>query len=258
VSYSGAAALAVQGALRAGAGLVTLAAIDAVRGAVAAQVPEVTHLPLPEEGGPVAGGAGDVIARALPRFDVLLIGPGLGQSEGVRAVVRGVLTAPGCEGLPVVIDADALNALSRWRCWSSEVKARGVLTPHPGELSRLTGESIGVLQADRLGAARRWAAAWGQTLVLKGAHTVVAAPGGRALVSPFATAALATAGTGDVLAGAIAGLLAQGADPFTAAGLEVYLHGAAAEAFRDALGDSGLVAGDLPVALGRAAAALRG
>jgi NAD(P)H-hydrate epimerase len=256
-SYMGAAALTAIGALRAGAGLVTLAAIDRVCAAVASQAPEVTYLPLPEEEDGIAAAAGDMIARALPRFSALVIGPGMGQTLGAQAVVRGVLSAPAGADVPAVIDADALNALARWPAWTEDLKMEAVLTPHPGELSRLTGESISDLQNERLTAARRCAETWRQTVILKGAHTIVAAPDGAAFVAPFATASLATAGTGDVLAGITAGLIAQGLTPRDAAALGVYLHGAAAESFRDELGESGLLAGELARAVARAAASLR-
>ena len=255
--YSGAAALAALGALRAGAGLVTLAAVPSVRQAVAALVPEVTHLPLPESEGGVAAGAGDVVVRTLPDYRCLLIGPGLGLTSEAQAVVRGVLAAPALDSFPVVVDADALNALARQRDWAAQVRARAVLTPHPGELARLSGESIAALQDARLESARRYAREWGQTLVLKGAHTVIAAADGAACVSPFATAALATAGTGDVLAGAIAGLIAQGADPLTAAGVGVYLHGAAAEEYGETYGEAGVLASEIAPALARVAARRR-
>jgi len=261
--YVGAAALACLGALRAGAGLVTLAAIDPVRAAVAAQLPEVTYLPLPEaEEAPSTGSgqgldaaAADLILGALAGHDALLVGPGLSLATGTQALVRRLLAS--APQTPVVVDADALNALSRLAGWQDEVKASAVLTPHPGELARLTGGSVAEVQADRLGTARRSAQGWRQTVVLKGASTVVAQPDGRALISPYANAALATAGTGDVLAGAIAGLIAQGVAPFAAAGLGAYLHGAAAASFEAAYGSSGLLASELGAAIARVAARLR-
>ncbi|HEY4684960.1 MAG TPA: NAD(P)H-hydrate dehydratase [Dehalococcoidia bacterium] len=253
--YVGAAALACLGALRAGAGLVTLAAIDPVRAAVAAQLPEVTYLPLPEADGGIDAAAADVILGALAGHDALLVGPGLGLATGTQALVRRLLAS--APQTPVVVDADALNALSRLAGWQDEVKASAVLTPHPGELARLTGGSVAEVQADRLGTARRSAQGWRQTVVLKGASTVVAQPDGRALISPYANAALATAGTGDVLAGAIAGLIAQGVAPFAAAGLGVYLHGAAAASFEEEYGASGLLASELGAAIARVAARLR-
>jgi NAD(P)H-hydrate epimerase len=256
-NFMGAATLCCIGALRAGAGLVTLAAIDEVRAATASRLPEVTYLPLPEDEGCIAEAAGSVIAREMGRYSALIIGPGLGQEPGPGALVRGLLALPEIAALPVVVDADALNALARWKGWDREIKARAVLTPHPGELSRLTGESVPDLQGERLEAARRYAKAWNQTLVLKGAHTIISNVTGYALVSPFATATLAAAGTGDVLAGVIAGLIAQGVAAWDAAALGVYLHGAAAESFREAYGESGLLAGELSTGVARVAADLR-
>jgi len=120
-----------------------------------------------------------------------------------------------------------------------------IVTPHPGEMSRLTELPVADIQADRLGVAIRQAARWGATVILKGAHTVVAAPDGHARISPFANPALASGGTGDVLAGAVAGLVAQGLGPFDAAALGVYLHGRSGEKVRRELGEAGLLAGDL-------------
>ncbi len=257
LSFSGAAALSAMGALRAGAGLVTLASVPAVRSAVAALVPEITHLVLAEEDGGIAASAGDAIVRALPASDSLLIGPGLGLAPGTQAVVRAVLSAPPVRQRPVVVDADGLNTLARARAWWEGLPERVVLTPHPGELARLSGESIAEVQSARLEAARRYAVRWRQTLVLKGAHSIIAGADGRTLVSPFATPALATAGTGDVLAGANAGLLAQGLDPLEAAGLGVYLHAAAAEEYGEVYGEAGLIASEVAPAIARVAARLR-
>ncbi|MPZ51083.1 MAG: NAD(P)H-hydrate dehydratase [Dehalococcoidia bacterium] len=256
-SYTGAAVLSALGALRAGAGLVTIAAIAPVRAAAGALLPEATFLPLPEREGAIDEAAGDLIARALPAYDALLIGPGLGQAPGTQAVVRGLLTSPAVEPMPVVLDADALNALARQPGWQDEIRCRAVLTPHPGELARLMHSSAAEVQKERLAMARRCAAEWRQTVILKGAHTVIAHPDGQALISPFANALLATAGTGDVLAGAISGLMGQGIDPFSAAGLGVYLHGAAAEQYSEDYGPSGLLASELGAAIARAAARLR-
>jgi NAD(P)H-hydrate epimerase len=255
--YLGAASLASLGALRAGAGLGMVGAVSSVRAAVAANLPEVTFLPLPELEGSLDASAGDVIARSLPGNDVLLIGPGLSTAPGVQSAVRGLLTAEALAGTPVVLDADTLNCLARFPGWSKLVRAKAVLTPHPGELARLAGMSVEEVQTNRLPVAQRLASEWQQTVVLKGAHTVVAASNGTTLVSPFANAALATAGTGDVLAGAIAGLIAQGVEPSIAAGLGVYLHGAAAEQYGDDYGASGLLASELGRGIALVAAALR-
>lgn len=257
-SYTGAATLCCLGALRAGAGLVTLAALPDVRAAAAAQLPEVTYVVLPEESdGTPATDAADAVIRALSGYDVLLIGPGLGMSEGAQALVRGLLASPALADTPAVIDADALNTLARQRDWPDRLTPHAALTPHPGELARLAHSSVREVQSRRLDAAREYAAAWRQTLVLKGAETAVAAPDGRVLLSPFANPALATAGTGDVLAGAIAGLVAQGLQPFEAAGVGAYLHAAAAELYTADYGASGLLASEVAPGIAKAAAKLR-
>ena len=256
-SYTGAATLCCLGALRAGAGLVTLACVPSVRAAVAAQLPEVTFLVLPEQNGGVSHEAAAAVASGLDGYDVLLIGPGLSQSQGAQAVVRTLVTFPELASIPVVIDADGLNALSRAPGWHETIACRAVLTPHPGEIGRLMRRRVAEVQADRLAVARECASTWGQTVVLKGAETVVAGAEGGVMLSPFANAALATAGTGDVLAGTIAGLLAQDVDRFTAAALGVYLHGAAAELYENEYGSSGLLASELGAGIAKVAATLR-
>jgi NAD(P)H-hydrate epimerase len=158
----------------------------------------------------------------------------------------------------VVIDADGLNALAKTVGWWRELKAPAVVTPHPGEMSRLSGRSIAEIQADRLGCAVGCAQEWGKTVVLKGAHTVVASPDGRASLSPFANPALASGGTGDVLAGAVAGFMAQGLSPFEAAVCGVYVHAAAAEEASRERRRAGLMAGDLLPLLPRTIKVLKG
>jgi NAD(P)H-hydrate epimerase len=237
--FVGAARLAAEACYRAGAGLVTIACPAEVQAAVAPALPEATYLLI---------GNGDdraAIAEALDRADVLLIGPGLGQAPATRALVGDLLHAVPDSVRGCVVDADALNALAQSESWSDRMSARCVLTPHPGEMSRLLRTSVDDVQADRLHVALRAADAWGQTVVLKGAHSIVASPGGRALISPHANSLLATAGTGDVLAGVIAGLMAQGGEPSDAAACGVYLHGMAAEELKGDLGDRGMLASDL-------------
>jgi NAD(P)H-hydrate epimerase len=257
-SYAGAASLACLGALRAGAGLVTLGGLKAVRAAVAAHVAEATFVPLPQEDETPGPGAADTVLRAAVGYDALLVGPGLGQAPSAQALARGVITSPLLQDSPMVVDADALNALAKLPGWREHVTAPCVLTPHPGEMARLAGCSIAEVQADRLGIARRKAAEWGKIVVLKGANTVVARPDGAAFVSPFANALLATAGTGDVLAGTIAGLLAQDVEAYEAAGLGVFLHGAAGERLVSQYGASGLLASELAREVAVVAAHLRG
>jgi NAD(P)H-hydrate epimerase len=250
-NYPGAARLATEAAYRVGAGLVTLACPDSLRAIVAPSTPEVTYLPL--GGAPaVTPEAARIIADALEGYDVLLLGPGLSQADGVKDAIVEVLTRVPQSVRACVIDADGLNALAKWDGWSGELKAPLILTPHPGEMSRLTRRAISEIQDDRLSSALAAAAEWRQMVVLKGAHTIVAAPDGRAVISPHATALLATAGTGDVLTGAIAGLVAQRMTPFDAAACAVFLHGLAAEEVGEGIGDRGLLASDLLASLPRA------
>jgi hydroxyethylthiazole kinase-like uncharacterized protein yjeF len=183
-----------------------------------------------------------------------------GPTAGFLARRRAVAPAFDPEAvrhLPLVIDADALNALAQVDGWPEQLPPNAVLTPHPGEMARLCGCSTGDVAADRLGLARDKAAEWHAVVLLKGAYTVVAAPDGRTAVLPFANPALATAGSGDVLAGAIIGLLAQGLPPFEGAVLGGYLHGLAGELARQDIGDAGTVAGDLLARLPEAIRRLR-
>lgn len=264
--YPGAATLATGGALRVGAGLVTLAA---GRGGLASpgRAPEVTLRPLPDEGMGVLGAASaDELLKHLDGYTALLVGPGLGHEEPTQQFFTQLLGlhAPKQRGHigfrlgsapeqaeqkpvelpPLVIDADGLNLLAQVEQWWERLPAgRAVLTPHPGEMKRLL--KADELPGDLAEAAAQAAAQWGQVVVLKGATTVVASPDGRSALLDGGNAALATAGTGDVLAGAIVGLLAQGLAPFDAAVAGVYLHSAAGRALRDELGDAGTIASDL-------------
>lgn len=245
--YLGAAYLAASAAGRAGAGLVTLAIPESLQLAVAAKAVEPTYLPLPESfrGVPSEEAAGLVLG-AVGGYDALLVGCGLGQAGSTQKMVKRLLYSD--ENLPrTVVDADGLNILARDRDppWWEQFPHVAIVTPHPGEMARLSGTTTEEVERDRIGLAVRSAAEWNKVVVLKGPHTVVASPDGRAAISPFANAALASAGTGDVLAGTIAGLLAQGKNLKDAAKLGVYLHGAAGELVADDQGDAGLLAGDL-------------
>jgi hydroxyethylthiazole kinase-like uncharacterized protein yjeF len=246
-NYIGAAYLATVGAGRVGAGLVTLACARSIYPIMASKLVESTFFPLPDVEGFLTGESAHSVLQALDQgYNALLVGCGLGQMAYVQAFIQSLLPRLKGETLrAVVLDADGLNVLASRERWWQELSVPAIVTPHPGEMSRLTGLPIADIQADRLQTAVRQASAWGTTVILKGAHTVVAAPDGRARISPFANPALASGGTGDVLAGAIAGLVGQGLDPFDAAALAVYLHGRAGERVRRELGDAGLLAGDL-------------
>ncbi len=257
LNYIGAAYLAGSAATRVGSGLVTIALPSSIQMAVAGKATEPTYLPLGESSPGVAlpSSAGDVLG-ALGDYNSLLIGCGMGQAADMQKFIESVLLSD--EQLPpTVVDADGLNTLARTERWWERFTDLAVLTPHPGEMARLTGMSTGQVQADRIGVAVESAAQWNKIVVLKGAHTVVAYPVGRAMVSPFANPGLATAGTGDVLAGSIAGLLSQGVSLEDAAALGVYLHGLAGECVRSRLGDTGMVASDLLPELPLAIKAMR-
>jgi NAD(P)H-hydrate epimerase len=268
VNFAGAAALAGQAATRVGAGLVTMALPAPIQSAVAAHLAEATYLLLPHDLGVIASDAVQVLLNHAGDYQALLLGPGITQEAEPVAFVHSLLGqhSPERKGRigfvassadddeqratlpPLVLDADALNALSRVEGWWKALPSDSVVTPHPGEMARLMGSQTRVrdIQADREGVCRRMAQAWGAVVVLKGAFTVVAAPDGRAAGIPFANPGLATAGSGDVLAGAIAGLRAQGMGALESAVAGAYAHGLAGELARADLGDMGMVAGDLP------------
>lgn len=268
VNYVGAAALSASGAARIGAGLVTVALPMPIQPGVVANVPEATYLLLPHDMGVIASGAVPVVRKELEGYDALLLGPGLGREKETELFVHRLLglqreerkgrlgfvagsesDEPEEAALPaLVIDADGLNILSATEHWWQALPPDTVLTPHPGEMARLMGgeATIQEVQRDREGLAQRMAQEWQVVVALKGAYTVVAAPDGRNLVMPFANAGLATAGTGDVLSGAITGLRAQGLDAFEAAAAGAYVHGLAGALARQDLGDMGMVAADLP------------
>lgn len=244
INYTGAAYLACSGALRVGAGLITLATTASLLPVMASKLTEVTHLPLPEsEAGAISPRAVELIAQQSKDYDVMLVGCGLGQSQATVDFVRALLFK---KRLPApVIDADALNTLAITPDWWQRLPNDAILTPHPGEMGRLSGLEVAEIQADRTGTARKFAREWQKTVVLKGAYTAVAAPDGRVMVSPMANPGLASAGTGDVLSGTIAGLRAQGCPVFESAVLGVYLHAKAGEMVRDRLGEAGMIASDL-------------
>ena len=244
--FIGAPVLAATAAYRSGAGLVTLAAPETASRLAGPSVLEQVHLPLPEtpEGHAAPEGAA-ILRDAIDKASAAVIGPGLGDVASVRGLLQALLLTEPPITTPVVMDADALNALAQTYRWWESLMAPAVLTPHPGEMSRLLSRSISAVQDDRIETAKEATSRWGQVVVLKGAHTVIAAPDGRTSVSPFSNPALATAGTGDVLSGIIGGLLAQGLEPYHAARLGVFLHAKAGEAVSISTGPSGLLASDL-------------
>ena len=247
-SYIGAAYLASTAAARVGAGLVTLAIPESLQVAVAARAAEPTYIPLPESSpGVVSPDSVKLVIERLAEYDALLVGCGVGQAPETAEFLERLLFAehPGEPLPPTVVDADGLNLLARHADWWERLASSAVLTPHPGEMARLSGWSTREIQQGRIGKAAEAATKWNKVVVLKGAYTVVADPNGLTMVSPFANPGLASAGTGDVLAGAVAGLLSQGLAPAKAAALGVYVHGLAGDMVRAELGDAGMLASDV-------------
>ena len=251
VNYPGAACLAAGAALRSGPGLVTIAVPQGIYGIAASKLTEAIQLPLPDNGsGCLDPQALPAIRQASSRYSSMAVGCGMGRSESAKQFLRGLLLSEHAPPQPLVIDADALNILAE-SCpdWWQRIPATAVLTPHPGEMARLTGLLTTQIQARRVETAREYAHKWGHVVVLKGAFTVVAQPEGPCRIAPFANPLLSVGGTGDVLSGIIGGLLAQGMKPADAAACGVYLHGAAADSLRATHGDRGATAGDIINAL---------
>lgn len=251
VGFTGAAVLATLGALRTGAGLVTLAVPRSIYPIVAAKIIEGMPTPLPDANGAVAPEALRKIDDLSAAADVIAVGPGLSRSGGAGRVVESLLAGQ----RPLVIDADGLNVLAGQTKVLEQPHAPAVLTPHPGELGRLTGNSADEIQRDRLGAARAAAARFGSVLLLKGARTIVATPEGEAFIVPTGNPGMATGGMGDVLTGAVASLIGQGLKPVQSAYAAAFLHGLAADLIAQERGMVGMLASEvadhLPVAIAR-------
>ena len=241
--YTGAAALAAMGALRSGAGLVYLGVPESIYAIEAMKLTEAIVLPLPDAGGKLSADALREIQELLPKMDAVLIGCGLGQSEGTRAVVRGVLEAfPG----PVVVDADGINVLAGHMDILRERHAPTVLTPHAGEFARIGGSN----EAERVAETERFAKEYGCILLLKGHHTVIS-DGEETYVNQTGNPGMAVGGSGDVLSGIIAGLLGQGIDPLTAAACGAWLHGKAGDICAEEIGQYGMLPTDMVEVLPR-------
>ncbi len=254
-NYVGAARLVGEAANRIGAGLVTLAVPQSIYPILASQMIETTWLPLADEGGVISGKAFDDLfvipspegARNLSDnardsssqrtllgmtdFNSAAIGCGLGTEETTKRFLSSFVEALHASrtSLQMLVDADGLRLLATIPNWHNKIPKPCVLTPHPGEMSAMTGLTTSEIQKDRLGIAQRYAKEWGHIVLLKGAFTVIASPDGRTMLEPFATPALAKAGSGDVLSGIIGGLLAQKVEPFEAAIAGGFIHGRAAE-----------------------------
>jgi ADP-dependent NAD(P)H-hydrate dehydratase / NAD(P)H-hydrate epimerase len=251
--FTGAAVLAARGAIRAGAGLVTVGIPASLVAVPPASLPEAMTHPLPETSqGTLSESAGEAILEFAAGVSAVAIGPGLTTHPEVVALVRRLL--PRLDQ-PVVVDADGLNALAGEAVRLRDVPGPVVITPHPGEMARLLGRAVDEVQRDRTATARDAARTLRVVVVLKGARTVVASPDGRVYVIPTGNAAMATGGMGDVLTGAVAAFLGQRVPPFEAAACAAYLHGLAGDLAAASRGELGLlaheVADDIPRALAR-------
>ena len=241
--YTGAAFFAAMGALRSGAGLVFLGVPESIYGIEAVKLNEPVIFPLPDAGGRLSADAVPEILTRLPQMDAVLVGPGLGQSEGTLAVVRAVLEKAEC---PVVVDADGINVLSAHRDLLRGRKSPTILTPHDGEFARLGG----VIGEDRMSAAAALAYNLGCVVLLKGHETCIT-DGIDGYINPTGNPGMAVGGSGDVLAGVITALLGAGLPPLEAAACGAWLHGAAGDRCAAELGQYGMLPTDMLSALPR-------
>jgi len=241
--FTGAAYLASMGAARSGAGIVRLLVAQSIYPILAEKCTEVIVGPVPEISPGVVGHASlSGILRGFAGADAGVIGPGLGRDASTRRLIEDLIPRVVA---PLVLDADALNLLSEHRTILPRLSPQIVLTPHPAEFARLSGLETPAVQQDRRGIASRFAKVWNKVVVLKGAGTVIAAPDGRVTLNAIATPALASGGTGDVLAGLIAGLMGQKLPPFEAAVTGVHLHSLAGMDLEASMGQAGVLASDL-------------
>jgi len=223
-NYIGAAFLAAKAAYLSGCGLVTLAAIDEVRHALAGQLPEVTWIPLPDKGGFVSEEGVYILQDYIPKANGLLIGPGFGIHNSTEKFLQKLFEEFKGHVSALIIDADGLKLLARLPDWPKRLPPETILTPHPGEMSVLTQVNTNEIQMQRVFTAEHYANLWNQIIILKGAFSIIVEPHGRTAMNPVASSALAKAGTGDVLAGLITGLRAQGVNSFEAATIGVWIH----------------------------------
>ena len=235
--FTGAAALAAMGALRSGAGLVFLGVPESIYEIEAVKLTEAIVFPLPDAEGKLSAEAIPDIVRRLSQIDAVVLGCGLGQSEGTRSVVQAVLKAATC---PVVLDADGINLLAQHKNILRERTYPTILTPHGGEFARLGG----IPGADRVGAAEEMAKDLGCILLLKGSGTVIT-DGQTTYINPTGNPGMAVGGSGDVLAGIIGSFLGQGLEPLTAAACGAWVHGAAGDICAAEIGQYGMLPTDM-------------
>jgi ADP-dependent NAD(P)H-hydrate dehydratase / NAD(P)H-hydrate epimerase len=243
LNYTGAAFLAGMAAYKIGAGLVAMAVPAPLHNALSGNFPECTWILLPHEMGVISSDAVKVLRKYIKQATALLIGPGFGLEDTTKEFIRNMININNerkasigfihdeikndensAIQIPMVVDADGLKHLSKIDKWYELLPSPSILTPHPGEMAVLTELSTQEIQENRIQIAKQYSERWGHVIILKGAYTVIAEPKGEIAIVPVATPALAKAGTGDVLAGLITGLLAQGVEPYRAACTAAYIH----------------------------------
>lgn len=244
---TGAVCLSALGAMRCGSGLVTVGVPKSIQNIAAIKLTEAMTVALPEfiDGGTLSLTALGEIKSRLSKSDVCVFGMGLGENQDIPKLIDSLLNG----STDFVIDADGLNAISRdmdiLRKHKNRQSCRVVITPHPGEMSRLCGESIESIQNNRVGVAKDFAAEYGVVVVLKGSNTVIASPDGEVQINKSGNPGMATGGTGDVLSGVIGSLMGQGLDAFSAAALGAFIHGVAGDLAARDKGEHGLIASDV-------------
>ena len=242
IGMSGAAYLASTAAVKTGAGLVSVACCESVNKALEVKTTEAMTIELPERDGHIAKEAAALVLEKAKKSDVILIGPGLGRSEDVKELVRAVLTGA---NVPVIVDADAINAVAEDLSMISECSCPLIFTPHEMEMSRLTGKGINEVVNNRLELSKAFCEKYGVTLILKGHHTIVTSPSLKQYINITGNAGMATGGSGDVLAGMTAAIAARGIDETKAAAAAVRLHGLAGDKAAAVVGEESLSATDI-------------
>ncbi len=254
--YPGAAILSASAAYRIGTGLVTIATDKAILPSLVSAIPEATYLPLSHNTSNDENA--EIISSEIHKYDSLLIGCGLGEDRLMVDFIRMILSHSAINSLRgIVIDADALNAIVG-TSWSDSITTPFIVTPHPLEMARMIDKDVNIVQKNRITTAQNQANRWGGVVVLKGANTVIADKDGLTRISAVSNSALATAGTGDVLAGSIGGFMAQGLSPFDAASIAVFLHADAGKRAAETIGAAGTIASDIVAQLSLAGLTLSG
>ena len=242
IGMAGSGCIAAKASLRTGSGLVYIAGPSSLINIYQSVVPEAVAIRLEDNSGIISEKSTDTILDMLKKCNVAAIGPGLSVSESIYNIINSIAESI---SIPVVLDADALNAISKNTALFQKFKKAVVITPHPGEMSRLTGLEISYIQNNRIDVARKYSTMWGVVIVLKGAKTIIADKDGKVHINPTGNAGMATAGSGDALTGIITSIMGQGVNAYDAAVAGTYIHGLAGDIAATSKGEAGLTAMDI-------------